>query len=151
MRKIFRVFVILLIAGTVLFASTGVALAAAVVHSGVITVSVVDHSNGGTRIFVPVPAALVNLGVDTLPLWMPAEERRQMQTELAPYREHLLALGRELAEMPDTTLVEVETDDEHVRVIKEGDTFRVIVDSPDADVRVSIPAHFFHRVLKAVA
>jgi len=151
MRRLLRIFTIFAVAGAVLFATTGVALAAAVVHSGVITVAIDDHSPDGVSLYLPVPAALIELGAEALPLFLPDEDMAQIRRELAPHADALRALARELAEMPDATLVAVDTDQEHVRVIKSGRSFEITVDAEDADIRVSVPATSFGRLLNALS
>lgn len=150
MRRVLKVFVILAAAGAVLLATTGIALAAAVAHSGVMSIAVDDHGRDGGRLYIPIPAALIEIGAHTLPLVIPGDELAQLRHELAPYQEGLEALATELATMPDVTLVRVTTDHEHVRIVKEGRMLRITVDSADANIRVSVPAASFGRLLGAL-
>jgi hypothetical protein len=151
MRTLLKAFGILVLAGAVMLMGTGVALAAAVVHSGVMTVSVEDRSQDGVSLSLPVPAALIELGASTLPLWMPEEEWAHLRREVGPVASSLLAAAAALEACPDAVLVEVRTDQERVRIAKDGRLLRIEVHSGDADVTVSIPASAITRVLAALA
>jgi len=151
MRRTLKVLVILFATGALILAGTGIVLAASVVRSGVMTVAVEEHSSDGVRFTVPVPAALVEVGLSTLPLWMPDEEMARVRRELAPWQAPLREVARELEACPDVTLVRVETDREQVLVRKAGRYLKVTVHSEDADVRVSLPADAFSRVLAALS
>ena len=52
----------------------------------------------------------------------------------------------ELVDMPDAVLVEVESDHEYVRVSKEGNTIRVLVETGGDRIAIAMPA----RVLRSV-
>ena len=107
-------------------------------------VSVSVQPRGGGAINVAVPAALATVAmvaiefvpVEALPLDdVPAEALDALEHYLPSVQE---ALDR-LAEQPDFVLVEVWSRDETVLVRKEGRKLRVIVESNDGRVDVSIP------------
>ena len=113
-----------------------------VYHAGTISVSVQPRSGGAINI--AVPAGVVNVAlaavefvpVEMLPLdEAPAETLEALEHYLPAAQE---ALDR-LAGQPDFVLVEVRSDDEHVVVRKEGRTLRIVVDSNDGRVDVSVP------------
>lgn len=151
MRRALKIFVILFATGALILAASGVVLAASVARGGIMTVAVEEHSSEGVSFVVPVPAVLVEVGLSTLPLWMPDEEMAQIRRELAPWQASLREVARELERCPDATLVRVETDREQVLVRKTGRHLKVDVHSDDADVRVSLPADAFSRVLAALS
>jgi hypothetical protein len=151
MPRPLRILLILFACGALVVAGSGVALAATVVRSGVITVHVSERSSDGVHLFLPVPAALVELGAGTLPLWMPDDELARMRRHIGPWQPALRAAARALEECPDAVLVSVESRSERVRVTKDGDTLDVEVHSADADVHVSLPADALSRVLDALS
>jgi len=148
MGRLARIAVALTVAVAVFFAGTGVALAATVIHSGVVTVRVHENGPDGTNLFIPLPAALVDLALGIAELAMPAEDLAQVRSEAAPYQPTLRAVARELERCPDAVLVNVQTNDESVHVVKRGGTFLVEVEAPDAHVRVAFPARTVARVAR---
>lgn len=131
----------------VLVCGTGLLVAATFAHAGVAMVEVHDKGENEMHFVLPVPAALIDLGAESLPLWLPAAERRQIHTRLAPWAPLLRATAHELEACPDVTLVEVTSPDGHVRITKHGGALIVHVEAPDADVEVSLPAATLRRTL----
>jgi hypothetical protein len=113
-----------------------------VFQAGVISVLIEPRSGGA--ISVTVPASVANMAmaaVEFVPHEALALDRAPVEAldaleHYLPAAQH--ALDR-LAEQPDFVLVEVESNDEHVIVRKEGRSLRVVVDSDDGRVDVSIP------------
>lgn len=141
-----RVLTALAVAVAVTFLGTGVALAATVMSTGVVTVSVQEDGPQGHRIFVPVPALALDLGLGIAAMAVPAGELERIREEARPFVPALGSLARELERCPDATLVEVVTDRESVRVVKRGSSFLVDVDAEDGKVRVALPARSLTRV-----
>jgi hypothetical protein len=123
------------------------ALATAVAVTGTVTVSVHEKGPDGTRIYVPVPALLLDAAVALAPMVIPDEDLAEARREIAPYRDSLAALAAELEDMPAGVLVEVESRDEHVLITKTWRSFEISVESADTDVQVSVPARLLSRVL----
>jgi hypothetical protein len=123
-------------------------LGATVAATGTVSVSVQEH--GGHSFYIPMPALLVDLAVLAAPAVIPEDELAEMRREIAPYRDHLETLAEELESMPSGLLVEVETPTEHVRITKEWRSFRVEVESEDADITVSVPARLLSRSLDVI-
>ncbi len=123
------------------------ALATAVAVTGTVTVEVHERGPDGTRIYVPVPALLLDAAVALAPMVIPEEELAEARREIAPYRDGLEALAKELEDMPAGVLVEVETDEEHVLITKSWRSFEISVESHDADVHVTVPSRLVSRVL----
>lgn len=148
MGRAARVLTALGVAFAMLFVGTGVALAATVVATGVVTVQVEETGPDGVRLFVPVPAAALDLGLGLATLAIPAEELARVRAEAAPFRDALAAVARGLEECPDATLVEVVTDRESVQVTKRGGTLTIDVDADDGRVRVALPARTLTKVAR---
>lgn len=124
-----------------------VALATAVAATGVVTVKVHEPGPDGTRLWIPVPALLLDLALFAAPMVIPDEALADARREIAPYREGLRELADELESCPSGVLVDVRTRDERVRITKTFRSFRVEVESDDADVRVAVPARLAGRAL----
>ncbi len=122
-------------------------LATAVAVTGTVTVSVQERGPDGIRIYVPVPALLLDAAIALAPMLIPEEELAEARRELAPYRDGLEALADALEKMPAGVLVEVESDDEHVLITKTWRSFEIIIENDDADVRVTVPARLVSRML----
>lgn len=148
MGRAARILTALGVAFAMLFVGTGVALAATVAASGIVTIRVQESGPDGVRLFVPVPAAALDLGLGVATLAIPAGELARLRAEAAPYHEALDALARGLEDCPDATLVEVVTDRESVRVTKRGGTLVVDVDADDDRVRVALPARTLTKVVR---
>ncbi len=146
MGRFARVFIALAVAVAIVFLGVGVALAATVAHSGMVTVQVHETGPQGTHVFVPVPAAAVDLGLGIAAVAMPADERARLREQIAPYRPALAAIARELERCPDATLVDVRSDSQTVRVVKRGASFVIDVDAPDGQVHVALPARTLSKI-----
>lgn len=123
------------------------AFATAVAATGTVTVSVQERGAGGMRLYVPVPALLLDFAVFAAPRVMPHDALAEVRREIAPFRAGLETLAEEIETCPRGVLVDVRTPDEHIRVTKGWRSFDIEVDSDDADVRVSIPSRLASRVL----
>ena len=151
MARLFRGLIIFGLACALMVGSAGVALAASVVSDGMIQIRVTEHTPDGVDLYIPVPAAVVNWALSLAPMVIPAEELAEIRREMAPFRDALGEVADEIENMPSTVLVKVETDHERVEVVKDGGSFDITVDSSDADVEVSVPAHLISRVVDLMA
>lgn len=124
-------------------------LATGLLDPGIASVRVHEKSEG-FRLFVPVPAVMLHLGLggaaragafDHVPPLPP-----EAHTVLGVAR----GMMEEIIEGPDVTLVEVESRNEHVSVAKRGRRLVVTVRSPDVDVDVSVPGRLALRALDLV-
>ncbi len=122
-------------------------LAGTVAATGVVTVSVHETGADGVRLYIPVPALLLDAAVFVAPLAMPEDALADVRQEIAPYLPALEQMADELADCPSGVLVDVRTGDEHIRVTKTWRSFEVEVDSPEADISVSVPARLLGRSL----
>lgn len=101
---------------------------------------VVDvRTTGEDAVHLTIPFPLV-VG-EVAAAFIPKEAARDLEVppEVRGQREQVLSALRTLAEMPDATLVRVETPGELVVVAKEADQLRVAVDADDATVRCAVP------------
>lgn len=148
MGRVARVLTALGVAVAMLFVGTGVALATTVATTGIVTVQIQETDPDGVRLFVPIPAAALDLGLGIATLVIPAHELARVRAEAAPFQDALAAVARGLEECPDATLVEVVTDRESVQVTKRGGTLVIDVDADDGRVRVALPARSLTRVAR---
>ncbi len=123
------------------------AFATAVAATGTITVDVNERGADGARIYLPVPALLIDLAVFLAPRLMPVDALDEIRAEIAPFRDGLEVLAEEIESCPAGVLVEVESPTEHIRITKSWRSFEIEVGSDDADVRVTVPARLMSRVL----
>ena len=128
----------------ILMLSSALVIGATVAYSGLITVRV-NERESGMRFYIPVPAALVELGSVIVPLVVPADEMEQFQRDLDEWSPLIRAVLLSLEDVSNATLVEVHDGDTFVRVVKRGRSLKVHVDSPDALVDVSIPTPAVRR------
>lgn len=113
-----------------------VALAgAAFVNAGTMMVQVHEKSSDGVSLTLPVPVALARLGL----AFVPDEYLAEARHELEPWMPAVEALLSELARCADGVLVEVESEDERVSIIKRGNSLIIDVDTRDEEVHLSIP------------
>jgi len=130
------------LASVLLVSLTVGATVGSVYQAGTISVSVQPRSGGAINVALPAGVANMALAaielvpVEALPLdEAPAEALDALEHYLPAAQQALDRLAKE----PDFVLVEVRSSDEHVVVRKEGRTLRVLVDSDDGRVNVSIP------------
>jgi hypothetical protein len=103
-------------------------------QSGIALIDVANHRDG-SRIFVPIPMILGNVGASLLP----DRALRDIRRELGPHREMVNAAIDELRSCPDGPFVEVESHGDHVLIEKSGDNLIVDVHSKKEDVYVRVP------------
>jgi len=125
-------------------------LGATVAATGTVTVSVHEAGPDGVDLFIPVPAILADVALWAAPMVIPDEALAEARREIEPYRDSLETLARELENCPSGVLVEVESGDEYVRVVKTWRNFEVEVDSPDTQVSVKVPARLVSRALDVI-
>jgi hypothetical protein len=100
---------------------------------------------------IPIPTHLIDAALITARLAMPDQELDSVRQEIEPWSPMIDAAARELADLPDgTVLVSVETAEETVRVERRGGRLRVDVSADDADVHVSLPARSVERIARQV-
>jgi hypothetical protein len=118
---------------------------AALAVTGFVTVEV--YEEGGTNLYIPVPALLFDVAIFVAPMVMPDEALADARREIAPYRDALVTLAEELEDCPSGVLVDYRGNDERVQISKGWRSFKVDVDSDDTEVHVKVPARLMSRAL----
>jgi hypothetical protein len=114
------------------------------VHAGVAIVRVKDSD---TNLWIPVPIALGHLVGNFIDLPLPKDEQVE---EFLEFRPAVAEILRQLHDLPDCTLVEVDKRNEKVRISKQGNFLLVIVDDPTDHVRLKIPLETADRLMEAI-
>ena len=120
---------------------------ATVAATGTVQVMVDERDPDGANLWIPVPAILFDLALFAAPRVIPPGELAEAREEIAPYLPALRQLAEAIEDMPNATLVEVESPGEHVKISKRWGTFHIEVHDQDADVSVQIPARLFSSAL----
>jgi hypothetical protein len=118
--------------------------------AGTVWVSVKERKPDGTHLVLAVPAGLVSVALG----FVPDRDLREASEQARPWLPAVEAATWELARVPDTTLVSVESASERVRVAKRGASIVVDVDDADNVVHVVVPLRLLHSVagrLQAIA
>ena len=113
---------------------------------GAVMVSVRQRKPEGTRIWLPVPALLVEVGMR----FVPAEQLREASSQIRPWLPAIRAASTELERCPDATLVEVRSRTEHVQVMKRGDSLQIDVQNDEDTVHVSVPVEFVNSLAEEI-
>jgi len=125
-------------------------LAGSLVAHGVVTFKVNESKPGGTNISVPVPAGLLYLGLDLLPLIDRDGDLARARREMGDWAPVAAAALESFEDCPDAVLVDVRDHGDTVRIVKEGRSITIQVHDQDGDVNISLPAHLFTRVARQV-
>ena len=123
-------------------------LAGSLVTHGVVTVKVNETKPGGTHVYVPVPAGLLYLGIDLLPLLDRDGDLRKARREMGPWAPAAAAALESFEDCPDAVLIDIQDHGDTVRIVKEGRSIEIQVHDRDGDVNISLPAHLFSRVAR---
>lgn len=124
-------------------------VASGTVDPGFATVRVHEKTEG-FRLYIPVPAVLLNAGISAAAAGGAFEHMGPLPEEAVRYTGVARAMLVELIDGPDATFVEVRDGHDHVVVAKRHGRFIVQVRSPDTDVDVSVPARLALRLLDVV-
>jgi hypothetical protein len=127
-----RLFLIIVIGGTLLVLATLGAMAAAVYRAGTVAVEIEEH---GHQFRLALPAGLIQAAL----VLLPDAALDEAASELAPLVPALEAGWREFVDAPDFVLLDARSADEHVLVVKSGSRLEIEVVAPDARVRVGVP------------
>jgi hypothetical protein len=127
-----------------------VLLAGSLIMQGVVTVKVHQTAPGGTSLTLPVPAGLIYLGMDLLPLLDRHHELRRARRQIGDWAPAAAATLQSLEDCPDAVLVDVRDGRETVKIVKEGRNITIRVHDHEGDVNVSLPAHLFSRVARSI-
>jgi hypothetical protein len=127
-----------------------VLLGSSIHRSGVIELSILEKSHDGTSIEVRIPGAIVPVAMHLIPDVTIDGVRREMGPEAREAIGIARTALRSIGQAPDGVFVDVQTPDEIIRVEKRDGKIRVIVDTPDEAVRISVPLPVASSVLAAL-
>ena len=114
------------------------------VHAGIAVVSVKDPD---MHLWIPVPIALGHLAGAFIDLPLPKDPEIE---KLLEYRSAAAVIIRQFHDLPDCTLVEVDKQNEKVRISKQGDSLVVNVDDRTDHVRLRVPLQMVDRLMEAI-
>jgi hypothetical protein len=117
------------------FAVTTVAFAGYILKDGFVHVSVDEFRDHGTHLHLVVPAQLATIAAHFIPSRKVAPHQRELRALLPT----LQLTAHEMAKLPDSVLVEVKDNREHILISKVGDGISIVEDSPKEHVNVWVP------------
>ena len=121
-----------------------------VYQGGIISVDVLEKGPDGSSVSARVPGAVVPVAM----MFMPSQVRTEIQCEMGEEMDWAFDVARaairSIGRAEDGVYVEVISKREIVRVSKEGDSFKVFVDTPSERVEASMPLGVASRVLDAI-
>jgi hypothetical protein len=104
-------------------------------REGVIRIDVDEYRSGGSHVHMWVPAAVVPMAMHFVP-----DKRMQHACEQAREALPILhALVKELKKYPDAEFVEIDDNNQHVRVRTHSGKLQIDVDAPGQKVHVLCP------------
>ena len=115
-----------------------------VAQQGVVRVRVVEKREGGDRVNLYVPAAVISVAVKLTP----EEKIREAMERAKEWLPVVRIASKELARLPDTELVEVRDRREHVRIRTRDGYLEIDVESDREDVNVSVPLKMMEKVVR---
>ena len=151
MRRSAKILLVLATACAVLMIGSGVLLAASVVRAGTLRVKIHEPGPEGLNVNVAIPAAVVHLGLSVLPWMLDDDVTAKIRTDLGEHRHAVAAALRELEDVPDAVLVDVENATEKVRISKEGRSLQIFVDNADGKFEITLPASLLGRIAREIA
>jgi len=104
-------------------------------HEGVIRVDVDEHRDGGSHVHFWVPAAAVPMAMH----FVPKRHFREIPAEAADCLPVLRIVTSELRRYPNTTFVDVQDGNDHVRVATNGSKIQIDVVNDEENVHVAVP------------
>jgi hypothetical protein len=116
-------------------------------HQGVIRVDVDEYREGGSHVHLWAPAAVIPTALH----FVPQREVDRAMREAREWMPTARLVARELGKLPDSTLVEVQDADEHVRVSTQDGALRIDVKDADEDVHVMVPLATIEDVTDQIA
>ncbi|HKH43762.1 MAG TPA: hypothetical protein VKM72_03770 [Thermoanaerobaculia bacterium] len=145
--------ILLAIAATfaVLMVGSGVLLAASIARAGVVHVKIHEPGRSGTHVNVHIPAAVVTLGMNLMPLVLDDQVTAEIRADLGKARPAMAAALQELEDVPDAVLVDVQDGPERVRISKKGRALEIHVVNPEGIFEISLPAHLLGRIAREIA
>src|SRR5215467_4045999 len=116
-------------------------------REGTIRVDVEEQREGGAHVHIWAPAAIVPMALHFVPDDK-LTEATEHSNEWAPLAR---IAAKELRKYPNTTFVEVEDGEQHVKVSTVGNKVKVDVTGPEEDVHVAVPLAMNDDVIAQLA
>lgn len=123
-------------------------LAGSLVAHGVVSVKLDEAKPGGTSVYVPVPAGLLYLGIDLLPLLDRDGELARARQKMGAWAPIAAAALESFEDCPDAVLVDIRDHGDTVKIVKQGRSIEIHVHDRNGDVQIILPAHLFTRVAR---
>ena len=112
-------------------------------REGTIRVDVDEHREGGAHVHVWAPAAVVPMALH----FVPDDKIREVTDHANEWAPLVRIAAKELRKYPNTTFVEVEDGDDHVKVSTVGAKVQVDVTNPQENVHVTVPLAMVEDVI----
>jgi len=116
-------------------------------REGTIRVDVDEHREGGAHVHVWAPAAVVPMALH----FVPDGKIRDVTNHANEWAPLVRIAAKELRKYPNTTFVEVEDGDDHVKVSTVGAKIQVDVTNPQENVHVTVPLAMVEDVIAQIA
>lgn len=117
----------------------------AVLNAGVGSIHI---NSDKVALWLPVPVLAADLAL----YLTPADVISDIRENLHPWKDLILSSVHELAECPDATLVEIDTNNERILVKKDGADLIVDVDSQaEGKLYMELPIRSVERILRSLA
>ena len=104
-------------------------------REGVIRIDVDEFRSGGSHVHVWVPAAAVPMAMH----FVPSKHMRHASQQAREALPILHVFVKELRKYPDADFVEIDDNNQHVRMRTHGGKLQIDVDAPDEKVHVLCP------------
>lgn len=111
------------------------------------SVGIVVRESDGTDIALRIPAVVVHAAI----VLAPSEVWDELAAEAHGWLPVVAATHRELAKLPDCTLIEVIDDEEWVRIGKRDGRIVVEVETWDEEIRIAVPLKTVSVALSRIA
>jgi len=116
-------------------------------REGTIRVDVDEQREGGAHVHVWAPAAVVPMALH----FVPDDKIREATDHANQWAPLLRIAAKELRKYPNTTFVEVEDGEDHVKVSTVGAKIQVDVTNPQENVHVTVPLAMVEDVIAQIA
>jgi hypothetical protein len=129
---------------------TATTLAVATVYTfreGTVRVDVDEHRSGGSHVHIWAPAAVVPMALH----FIPDQKLHKLYDRKEDWAPIARIAAKELRRYPNTTFVEVQDADTHVRVSTVGEKIQVDVQDPGENVHVAVPLAMVEDVISQLA
>jgi len=116
-------------------------------REGTVRVDVDERREGGAHVHVWAPAAIVPMALH----FVPDNKLREATDHCTEWAPLARIAAKELNKYPNTTFVEVEDGEQHVKVSTVGAKIQVDVTGPEEKVHVTVPLAMIDDVIAQIA